>query len=101
MKRTLLFPRRSLWTLVLLGVTYGGFGFAQAPSQTTATAETPNAGELLNKLDLLIEQNARLEEQNRALIEQIQSLRKGVADQAGLKAGPPNKTRAIWSRLHP
>jgi hypothetical protein len=77
--------------LVLLGVTCVGFGFAQAPSQTTATAETRNAGELLKKLDLLIEQNARLEEQNRALMEQIQSLRKGVADQAGLKADRPQQ----------
>src|SRR3954451_1079464 len=91
MGRTFLSRQRSLWTLVLLGATCVGFSFAQAPSQAGATAESTNSGELLKKMDLLIEQNARLEEQNRALMEQIQSLRKGVADQAGLKAGPPQQ----------
>jgi hypothetical protein len=91
MRRTFPSTRRSLSTLVLLGVAWVGFGFAQAPSQTTLTEETQKTGELLNKLDLLIEQNTRLEEQNRALMEQIQSLRKGVADQARLKADQPQQ----------
>src|SRR4051794_21979949 len=84
---------RARWLLVVLSImTSVGSGFAQATSQSaSAGADSQSATELLKKMDLLIQQNARLEEQNRALIEQIQSLRKGVANEVGLKPDPPQQ----------
>src|SRR3954470_4340832 len=79
---------RCYFALVLFVVTSFTFSLAQTTSGASGSAAPINATELLRKMDLLIQQNARLEEQNRALMEQIQSLRQGVADQAGLKVEP-------------
>src|SRR3954465_5056142 len=81
-----IYPRaRSLSVLFLFLVAWVRFGVAQATPQAAGTSsDSQSAAELLKKMDLLIEQNARLEEQNHVLIDQIQSLRKGVASEAGL-----------------
>jgi len=53
-----------------------------ASQADSAGADTPNTSELLKKLDQLVEQNGKLEKQNRELIDQIESLRRFLTQQA-------------------
>ena len=64
-----------------------------------AATGSQSASESLQKLDRLIEQNSQLEKQNRELLEQVQSLRRVLAKQAGAEpesnekeAGPTTGT---------
>jgi len=60
---------------------------AQGPSQTnSSTTDIKNPTELLQALDRLVEQNSQLEKQNRELMQQIESLRPGLVQQAAASA---------------
>jgi hypothetical protein len=73
--------------------------YAQNPSdQPSAASTSQNAAELLKRLDLLVEQNARLEkqsreleEQNKQLMEEITVIRQGMAGGLGSTGGEPTK----------
>ena len=62
-----------------------------ASSQTATQGEgdsaaaSLNVSEVLTKLDQLVEQNGQLEKQNRELMDQIQSLRRVLAQESGAK----------------
>ena len=59
--------------------------FHSANAQTTAPqTDNETASELLKKLNQLVEQNGKLEKQNRELMEQINSLRTFLAKEGGL-----------------
>jgi len=63
-------------------------GFAGAQTATPQTGDSTtgqSASESLKKLDLLVEHNSQLEKQNRELMDQIESLRRVLAKQAGVE----------------
>jgi hypothetical protein len=76
---------RYLLVLLIIG---GCCSFSGAqtttPSSDQKPADVQNASDTLNKLDQLIQQNAQLEKQNQELMDEIQSLRKSLATQAGV-----------------
>lgn len=83
---------RSRWTatshillILLVGAAFSGVANSQAPASQAdnQTAEIRSPSELLKKLDQLVEQNARLEQQNRELMDQIQTMRQVLSKQAG------------------
>ena len=77
---------RNLFSIILL-VTTCCLSLANAQSTTPETdranPDTQNASQLLHALDQLVEQNGQLEKQNRDLMDQITSLRRVLAKQAG------------------
>lgn len=68
----------------------------------TPTPQAENASELLKKLDQLVEQNGQLERQNRELMDEIQSLRRVLAEQAtaqsGNKKNPEQATAIVGTK---
>jgi hypothetical protein len=61
-------------------------GFARSQTATpeiSGSTTDQSASESLQKLDRLVEQNSQLEKQNRELMDQIESLRRVLAKQAG------------------
>ena len=76
-------PAQAVSALVLFAALCG----VPAHSQTAAApgeAGAQNSAELLKKLDLLIDQNDKLEKQNQELMDQIRALRKNTADAGGV-----------------
>ena len=74
---------------VVLMLVFSGGCFELANAQTATTDENKavltaqNASELLKQIDLLVQQNGRLEKQNQDLMNVIGSLRQTLAEQAG------------------
>lgn len=69
-------------------------GFARSQTATSQTGDSrtdQSASESLKKLDQLVEQNSQLEKQNRELMDQIESLRRVLAKQAGADADTSEK----------
>jgi len=88
----------SMWRApseILLLLLLAAAGSGVANSQTAASqadnqsAKTQSSSELLKTLDQLVEQNARLEKQNRQLMDQIQSIRQSLGKQVGETAESP------------
>jgi hypothetical protein len=80
-------PLPTRWIPVfVLALAGSGFVFAQSAATPQVASAEPSAAELLKKLDQLVEQNSKLEKQNQELINEIQSLRPGVAKEAGISA---------------
>jgi hypothetical protein len=73
------------WVLAFAVVCSAQFAQAQtaAPVTDAATSSAKNASELISKVDQLVEQNRRLEKQNKELIEQINVLREFLGRQSG------------------
>jgi hypothetical protein len=78
-------------SLIVLAVC-GSIACAQGgvPVTENATETAKAASELLNKIDLLIEHNRRLEKQNQELMEEINSLRQFLAKQSQPDSQPAN-----------
>jgi len=72
--------------LAVVAICSGVARCQSATPQTGSSATDQNASESLKKLDRLVEQNGQLEKQNRELMDQIESLRRVLAKQAGAKA---------------
>jgi hypothetical protein len=69
-------------------------GFARSQTATPQAGDSSadqSASESLKKLDRLVEQNSQLEKQNRELMDQIESLRRVLAKQAGTEAETGDK----------
>lgn len=75
-------------SLTLLIAAMWGSGYAQTPTAVTdaATSAPKNTAELLSKVDQLVEQNGRLEKQNKELMEEINSLRQFLVSSNGATA---------------
>ncbi|HEX8815870.1 MAG TPA: hypothetical protein VF753_10255 [Terriglobales bacterium] len=58
------------------------------PQSNNTNAATPSSSELLQKLDQLAEQNAKLEKQNHELMDQMATVRRELASQTN----PPDRT---------
>jgi hypothetical protein len=76
--------------------TLAGAQTASAPANP-ANAEALNAYDTLQELDRLIEQNARLEKQNRELMEQVQVLRRLLSQRAATTTPVAAKTEVTLS----
>ena len=75
--------------IVLFGVA-PTYQFVNAQTaEAAAQTKTEKATDALHVIDQLIEQNLKLEQQNRELMQQINSLRQSIANQDGPAAGPP------------
>jgi hypothetical protein len=76
-----------LRVVLMLLFSGGCLGLANAQTATTdenkAVLTAQNASELLKQIDLLVQQNGRLEKQNQDLMNVIGSLRQTLAEQAG------------------
>jgi hypothetical protein len=72
---------RSGLLLLALAVGFSAFGFGQSQPSPKSASDTPsqNLAIELQKVDLLIEQNKRLEKQNQELMSEIESLRHALA----------------------
>jgi hypothetical protein len=75
-----------LMMLALVAICSGFARSQTATPQTGASTTDESASESLKKLDRLIEQNSQLEKQNKELMDQIESLRRVLAKQAGAQA---------------
>src|SRR6266850_2554120 len=76
--------------------------FHSAIAQTTAPqTDNETASELLKKLNQLVEQNGKLEKQNRELMEQINSLRTFLAKEGGLTTDTLQKEAVPSGSLAP
>ncbi len=80
--------RSALYCAIILLAGVAASPGLDAQTKTVAETETKDSAELLRAIDLLVEQNRRLEEQNRQLIDQINALRKVLAAQASQSTGP-------------
>ena len=79
--------------LILFVATFcSGLANAQSatPQEDSTNSDATAPPQLLHALDKLVEQNRQLEKQNRELMDQIDSLRQVLANQA---APPPEKQR--------
>jgi hypothetical protein len=72
--RTLAFVGLALWACIRCPAT-----LAQTTTSVADAAHPQTSDEVLEKIDALIEQNARLEQQNRELMDQIRALRQSLA----------------------
>jgi len=72
------------WIIKLLGLglLLVSFGVGIDVAQTSTTSSTPSAPDLLRTVDQLIEENGRLEKQNRELMNQIKTMRDALAQQS-------------------
>lgn len=68
----------------LVAANWLSFAYAQSstPQQDPPQSATQTTAEALKKLDQLVEQNRQLEKQNRELMDQIEILRRGLANEA-------------------
>src|SRR3974390_3368604 len=76
-----------------LVVMYPSFTKAQTgtPQRESPTTNAQDAAETLRKLDQLVQQNKQLENQNRELMGQIESLRQVLTKQSGTEGREPEK----------
>src|SRR5947208_1618059 len=58
-------------------------------AQSEASSSVQTKQELLRAIDQLVEQNRRIEQQNRQLLDQINSLRQSFANQSGTAQPAP------------
>ena len=74
---------RSIFSLILICVCSLRIAAAQTPTPGSGEPQSsaPSPADLLKAIDRLVEQNGQLEKQNKELMEQIQSLRQGLAKQ--------------------
>ncbi len=87
MANTFQITRARLLPLALaLGMASYGMAQGGDPQQALPNHGTQDTTDELNKLDRLIEQNKQLENQNRELMTEIQSLRGVLAQQSGSTA---------------
>jgi hypothetical protein len=91
---------KSISLVVAVAVLCSGWGFGQdsnPPASPTDTTET------IRKIDQLVEQNKQLEKQNQELLTQIESLRRGLAQQAAnvTNAPSPSATESATSSSTP
>jgi hypothetical protein len=73
--------------MLLAMANWSPFASSQTATQGEGDSATAslNISEVLTKLDQLVEQNGQLEKQNRELMDQIQSLRRVLAQESGAK----------------
>lgn len=83
-------------SLIVLAVC-GSLACAQGgvPVTENAAETAKSASELLNKIDLLVEHNRRLEKQNQELMEEINSLRQFLAKQSQPDSQPAKLERGL------
>src|SRR5580692_2452765 len=87
---------RNCFCLILfLATTSSSLVIAQSATPQTGSAnpDIQNPSQLLHALDQLVEQNGQLEKQNRDLMDQITSMRRVLANQAG--ATEPTQKEAV------
>lgn len=81
--------------LVLIAVSCPSLAFSQSqssqPDKPQADAQAQTNADVVKKLDQLLEQNKRLEEQNRELVNEIETLRQGLANQPS----PPAPQKSV------
>src|SRR5580658_4384190 len=75
-----------LTTVAVVAICSGLARSQTATPQTVSSTTDESASESLKNLDRLIEQNSQLEKQNKELMDQIGSLRRVLAKQAGGEA---------------
>jgi hypothetical protein len=100
-----------LMTLAVVAICSSLARSQTATPQTVSSTTDESASDSLKKLDLLIEQNSQLEKQNKELMDQIASLRRVLAKQAGTEAETsapdseqgeePNATANLTSEKQP
>jgi hypothetical protein len=85
MERTKCMATARFFLILLVVTCCSNCADAQAPVQITdaATNTAKNVSDLLGKLDQLVEQNHQLEQQNKQLMDQINTLRQFLAKQSG------------------
>jgi hypothetical protein len=89
-------PITGLYSLIVLSGMLSSTRLLQAQSNPNPSAPAQNTAELLKAIDQLVDQNHRLEEQNRQLIDQIQLLRQALASPAGASTGDdPGRAKTI------
>ena len=73
--------------LVVVAISSGLARSQSATPQTDGSTTDQSASQSLKQIDRLVDQNSQLEKQNRELMDQIESLRRVLAKQAGVETG--------------
>jgi hypothetical protein len=76
-----------LMTWAVVAICSGLARSQSATPQTDGSTTDQSASESLKQIDRLVDQNSQLEKQNRELMDQIESLRRVLAKQAGVQTG--------------
>jgi hypothetical protein len=80
-----------LMTLAVVAICSGLARSQTATPQTDGSTTDQSASQSLKQIDRLVDQNSQLEKQNRELMDQIESLRRVLAKQAGAETEPEEK----------